>query len=84
MLEFLFYFVAIICVIALLKEDFPGLFRRENNQRNYRRKNYHHNRNINLEDVYCPECGSPNVTVHSDGSCECEDCQFRFYLSNRV
>ncbi len=32
-------------------------------------------------DVYCPECGSPNVIVYNDGSCECEDCQFQFHIS---
>ncbi len=26
--------------------------------------------------VICPECGSPNVCMYSDGSVECEDCGF--------
>ncbi len=24
----------------------------------------------------CPECGSPNITVHADGTQECCDCGF--------
>lgn len=34
-----------------------------------------------MNDIYCPECGSPNVTIYRDGSCECEDCNFKFNLS---
>ncbi len=33
-----------------------------------------------MDEVYCPECGSPNVTVYDDDSCVCEDCEFRFHL----
>ena len=31
-------------------------------------------------EVYCPECGSPHVIVYEDGTCQCEDCQFEFYI----
>lgn len=34
-----------------------------------------------MDDVYCPECGSPNVIVYNDGTCECEDYQFQFDIS---
>lgn len=34
----------------------------------------------NHSDVYCPECGSPNVTVYNDGSCTCQDCEFPFHV----
>ena len=73
------------CLIALIAEDFPQLgdwIRANMNQRgtkrNYNTNNY--NNDTDMNDVYCPECGSPNVTVYRDGSCECEDCQFQFHI----
>ncbi len=33
-----------------------------------------------MDGVYCPECGSPYVTVYDDESCVCEDCEFHFHL----
>ena len=36
-----------------------------------------------MNDIYCPECGSPRVIVYRDGSCECEDCRFQFYVNYR-
>ena len=75
----------IFCFIALLAEDFPGLFQNRGNNSSYSNNNstrmYHNNNDyIDMNDVYCPECGSPNVTVYRDGSCECEDCQFQFHI----
>jgi len=35
-----------------------------------------------MDEIYCPECGSPNVTVYRDGSCECEDCEFKFHVDD--
>ncbi len=35
-----------------------------------------------MDDIYCPECGSPNVAIYSDGSCECEDCKFHFHVDD--
>ena len=26
--------------------------------------------------VFCEECGCPNVTIHNDGTCECNGCGF--------
>ena len=36
-----------------------------------------------MNDIYCPECGSPRVIIYRDGSCECEDCRFLFYVNFR-
>lgn len=37
---------------------------------------------MNYEDINCPECGSPNVTVYEDGGCVCEDCEFEFHIDD--
>ncbi len=36
---------------------------------------------MDIDNVYCPECGSPRVHVYSDGSCECLDCKFPFHIN---
>ncbi len=77
-------FLLVFCFVALLAEDFPGLFQRRSHNRNGSRKSpnrYSNNYSqVNVDDVYCPECGSPNVTVYRDGSCECQDCEFQFHV----
>jgi len=35
-----------------------------------------------MDEIFCPECGSPNVTVYHDGNCECEDCEFQFHVAD--
>ena len=35
-----------------------------------------------MDEIYCPECGSLNVTVYEDGSCVCDDCEFEFYIDD--
>ena len=81
---FIFTILFVLCLVAVLAEDFPGLFQRRNHNRNGSRKspnrysNYYNQ--VNVDDVYCPECGSPNVTVYRDGSCECQDCEFQFHI----
>lgn len=84
MMTFLFIILLLFCLVALLAEDFPGLFKNRKNHRYYSRKesnkyNYQYNQK-DLDNVYCPECGSPNVTVYRDGSCECQDCEFQFHV----
>jgi transposase-like protein len=37
---------------------------------------------MKMDEIYCPECGSPNVIVYRDGSCECEDCEFQFHIND--
>lgn len=86
MLSFLFIAALLFCFVALIAEDFPNLrfgngnhshCNHSNKHYCYDSRNYHSN---NYQDMYCPECGSPNVTVYKDGSCECQDCQFQFYI----
>lgn len=77
-------FLLVFCFVALLAEDFPGLFQRRNQNRkgsqNGTNRNSRKYNQVNFDDVYCPECGSPNVTVYRDGSCECQDCEFQFHV----
>ena len=35
---------------------------------------------MNKLGVSCPECDSPDVIVHDDGTCECMDCGYVFYV----
>jgi Zn finger protein HypA/HybF involved in hydrogenase expression len=86
MVTFLIIAAIVFCVMALIAEDFPKRkignrshrqYYHSNKHYYYDSKNYHSN---NDQDVYCPECGSPNVTVYEDGSCECQDCQFPFHI----
>ena len=71
-----------LCLLALLKEDFPGLFQHRNQNHNGSRRGNNrytnNNKAIHVRDVYCPECGSPNVTVYQNGDCVCQDCEFQF------
>lgn len=72
------------CFVALLAEDFPRLFQKRGDNSSYRNVNNRISLTkqdyIDIKDVYCPECGSPNVTVYDDGSCVCDDCQFEFHI----
>ena len=87
MVTFLIIAAIVFCIVALIAEDMPKFRNGNGGGRNYHNhsnkhyyydsKNYHSN---NDQDVYCPECGSPNVTVYEDGSCECQDCQFQFHI----
>lgn len=84
MMTIIVIFLLVFCFVALLAEDFPGLFQRRNHNGYSSRKGSNRYSNkynqVNVDDVYCPECGSPNVTVYRDGSCECQDCEFQFHV----
>lgn len=87
MLEIFIYAAIIFCLFALIREDFPQLFsgwadgkRGQSCGCNYHYESKEQNNSVNMNDIYCPECGSPNVTVYDDGSCVCEDCQFEFHI----
>ncbi len=72
----------IFCAVALLAEDFGkprgnGAYERNTNRADSRRAS---GDKRDHSDVYCPECGSPNVTVFRDGTCRCQDCEFPFHV----
>ncbi len=84
MMTFIIIAAIVFCLIALIAEDF-GVPRR---RRTYKHGSQTMNKyrggltsyNDNHFDVYCPECGSPNVTIYRDGSCKCQDCEFPFHI----
>lgn len=84
MMTFLIIAAIVFCFIALIAEDFGGPIQRLlSKNRSMTRTNNRSRRPSRTDshpDVYCPECGSPNVTVYNDGSCFCQDCEFPFHV----
>lgn len=73
----------ILCLLALLAEDFGKPYQQNKNRRKHQAMTKYKNKssyNNSVTDIYCPECGSPNVTVYRDGSCRCQDCEFPFHI----
>ena len=74
MMEIIIIAIIIFCIVALIAEDFPQVGRYLRNNAGKRkggdtRRNYYNPKNytsMNQNDVYCQECGSPNVTVYRD------------------